>query len=135
MKTYKGWELIRDIAEGKIKSGTKVKSNNITYIVQDGQLIYNDEKIKAMALLKSFVNSEDLINNHFELIEEQQDIDVQALQEKSISYTVCKSDIEDGSLTKILNSFFIENQAYIDSILEAVKQLDRKIKEVVNEEK
>lgn len=69
------------------------------------------------------------LNEEVELIEEQQDINIQALQEKNISYVVCKSDIEDGSLTKILNSFFIENQAYIDSILEALKQLDRKIKE------
>jgi hypothetical protein len=70
-----------------------------------------------------------LLNDYyyFKPIEEPEEIDIQAIKEKNISYVVCSRDLETGDLTGILNEFFRENQEYIDSVLQAIKQLDNKL--------
>lgn len=72
---------------------------------------------------------QDSLNIEVEIIEEQEEIDIQNIKEKNISYVICDNDFESGEVKDILNNFFRENNCYIDTILRAVKQLDNKLKE------
>ena len=112
-KHINGWELIKAIESGEIKEGTKLKDSYKEYVVRCGHLTYNDKHFNAMTIDKSCVNCWDLINNHFELIEEQQDIDIQAIEE--IEYPV-------HNLTRDLRD------VKINKLIQAIKQLDRNIR-------
>lgn len=69
----------------------------------------------------------DFLNDEVEILEEQEEIDIQNIKEENISYVLCDNDFESGEVKDILNNFFRENNNYIDTILRAVKQLDKKI--------
>ncbi len=67
------------------------------------------------------------LNDEVEIIEEQQDIEIQAIEE-------IKSDVSDIPEDKHYGKLFIEsclqiNKEKINQLIQAVKQLDRKIKE------
>ena len=111
MKTYKGWELIRDIAEGKIKERTRFKAGYKTFIARDGYLFEEYDK-KDDRYATSFEMMWD-----FELIEEQQDIDIQEIEE------ICIRPYQGFTAT----CEYIEEKG--NEIIEALKQLDRKMKE------
>ena len=124
MKTYKGWELIRDIAEGKIKSGTQIKVHSPNY---DTNYWFCGNWFGEK---DGYSNKPDNIELYlcqphctFELIEEQQDIDIQEIKKFD--------EIRDCSVWD--NDVLSTNQRNIVSkvnlLVESVKQLDRKIKE------
>lgn len=77
MKTYKGYELIKAIAEGNIKDGNEftiknfTSSNKIYFNGNDLYYVHNGEPVFDTMYLTNF------LNYTYELIEEQQDIDIQ----------------------------------------------------------
>jgi len=124
-KKIKGYELMKLIAENQIKSGTKFKDltdNNYA----DDRNIYRYENNNFIGRWGG-TNILLLLKHDFEILEDEEEIDIQGIEEKDISYVICDSDFEDGCITKLLNRFFKENQKYIDEILKAAKQLDKKI--------
>ena len=74
-------------------------------------MIYNDEKFNVMPIHERCVNTGDSINNHFELIEEWQDIDIQSIEELD-------------NITPIYDYY-----KTINELIKAVNQLDNKIKD------
>ena len=132
-KTYKGYELIKEIAIGNIKDYTKIiphyPNNNCTvdyFIYSYGFMDayykdsrHSDNRVNVCIFLDN--------DNTFEVIEDE--IDIQSIKEQNISYVLCDLDVDNRGFIKILNKFFRENNSYIDKILKAVKQLDNKIKE------
>ena len=80
--------------------------------MQGGHLIYNNEKFNAMPIHEGCVNSWDLINNTFELIEDQT-IDIDGIKEIET----------DGFPT---NKLVIK----INEVIRAVKHLNKEIQSI-----
>lgn len=80
-KTYKGYELMKEIAKDKIKDGTKFKCINedaILQIIFDGsELILDGSKDSLFDrwILIAVLNSD------FEVIENEEEIDIQGIEE------------------------------------------------------
>lgn len=121
MKTYKGWELMKAIADGEIKQGTKFESvkSEYKYIYKKGALweLYNDGD-SGFEIGNSVIIANDFkVINDFELLGEQQKIDIQAIEDINIR--------PYKGFTDICN--YIEEKG--NEIIKAVKQLDRNIRE------
>lgn len=77
-KMYKGWELMRDIAEGKIEEGSEFKIYKDKEIYFDRPVIYANGVLRHNGtLVTEFASLKQMMQLDFELIEEQQDIDIQ----------------------------------------------------------
>lgn len=103
----KGWELLKEIAEENIKEGTKFKDalGNIVYF--DGiNFRYDNNHGKYYSEDNDDVN---FATREFEIIEEQEEINIQEIPEATGTY-------------------FDSQQGY-NTLLQAIKQLDKKIKE------
>lgn len=68
--------------------------------------------------ISGYADCYDLINYTFKLIEEQQDIDIQAIEE------LRKVTVQSETYQSVY-----DNREKINELIQAVKQLDRKIKE------
>lgn len=103
----KGYELMQEIANGKIKEGTKFRDLTDSNYA-DNSNIYRYEN-------KNFIgryggtNILKLLNHDFEILEDEEEIDIQSIQELDEL-----SDCEERNMK-------------INEILKAVKQLDKKI--------
>ena len=114
-KTYKGYELIKAIAEGNIKEGAKF-------------IEYKDNKEVTRSTFngKDFEHITDRYSNYdtawhlfnctFELIEDE--IDIQSIEEIDIDQVIEKDDKIGIALL------------HINKLIKVAKQLDNKIKEV-----
>lgn len=123
-KIYKGYELIKAIADGEIKEGSrfKVKAlwngsyvyDNRIAIVKYKNIVYEEEE--------EIITSWTIINSEFELIEDEtiddETIDDETIDIESISELYSASDTDDT----------------INELVKAVKQLDRRIKKLENKE-
>ena len=107
-KTYKGYELYKMIAEGKIKEGTKFRDNNKQIWKWNGvDFIYTERDYQDIVFTQM----------DFELIEDE--IDIQNI-EKIRYYRTSEDDL--------YNDNFEDFRGVINELVEAVKQLDRKSK-------
>lgn len=105
-KKLKGWELLKEIAEGNIKEGTKINKiigNNIEECYVEVECIYTDydDELGASEIMSNDVT--------FEIIEEPKEINIQ--------------DIEEA------NGTYFDGQKGYNILLKAIKQLDKQIKE------
>jgi len=110
----KGYELMQEIANGKIKEGTKFRDlTDSNY--EDNRNIYRYEN-------KNFIgrwggtNILLLLKHDFEILEDEEEIDIQCIKEMEYleDYEADKTDIR-------------LNRDKINELLKAVKQLDKKI--------
>ena len=104
-KTYKGYELIKAIEDGQIAEGTRFRVIPTVgcIAVLENRTIHFVEGNKRQLTLTDF------LNYTFEIIytiEEQQDIDIQEIEEIKVGQSVSDK---------------------INEILQAVKQLDKKL--------
>lgn len=100
----KGWELLKEIAEGNIKEGTRFKANCYTFIVKCGYLY------KECNITREYADSYELMWD-FELIEDKEEINIQEIDELT--------EIDSSSLRR----------KKINELIQAVKQLDKQVKE------
>lgn len=115
-KIYKGWELIKAIADGEIKKGSRFIDTYSEYIYKkdgiDAELtLYKKDEITGAYSTPDysyFVDNE----NEFELIEED------AIDIDNISELYSASDTDDK----------------INELVQAVKQLNKEIKELKSKE-
>ena len=117
MKTYKGYELIKEIAQGNIKTGTKIKvhtsyGSTIDYWFWGNWFGKEDGYSKPMDNIELFLCDKE---NEFELIEEQEEIDIQSIQDLDIN----EENVTKGNIIDAINDLVI-----------GLKQLDKKIKEM-----
>ena len=103
MKVYKGYELIKEIAEGNIKEGTRFKNKSFRHeIIHRQGLLYIDNQYHSEISVMCYLNED------FELIEDQTiDID-------SISELYSASDTDDT----------------INELIRAVKHLNKEIQSI-----
>ena len=124
-KKIKVIELFNMLANGDIPEMIKYRCQEYQIILDEYRRLEDNRRLTDIYVL------EKILNDEVEILEDEckneEEIDIQGIEEKDISYVICDSDFEDGCITKLLNSFFKENQKYIDEILKAVKQLDKKI--------
>ena len=116
-KVYKGYELIKAIADGEIKEDTKFIEieENRYYIVKDRKLLEQEDT----GIYNSKLESLQITYGVFELIEDKTiDIDIDNIEEiimrPYMGLTVMCEDVEK----------------YFNKILQAVKQLNKEIKEL-----
>lgn len=115
-KMYKGWELIKAIADGEIKSGVHIRVYTNSYNVDYwfwGNWFGRKDYSEPLDNIELYLCSKDCI---FELIEEEIDIDNIEDLLKIEEYEVDKTDT-------------VINRNKINELIQAVKQLDRKIRE------
>lgn len=109
-KIYKGYELIKAIEERKIKENSLFKNELGTYICLGETLWYYNTLHKTKT---EEVGNSMMINNTFELIEDEIDIDIQSIEEFRTEY--------------IMDNVEFQLQDKINQILLAVKQLGKKM--------
>ena len=104
---YKGYELLKAIADGKIKERSKFKAEYETFIARDGYLFVEHDNGQEYA------NSFELKWN-FELIEDE--IDIDNIEEYKQEHTERCIDID------------IRNK--INELIQTVKQLNKRVKKM-----
>lgn len=118
---YKGYELLKAIADGEIKEGSRFifKTNqDIENVYWNGENFkYVDSKGNVML---DYADIE-LINGTFELIEDEID-SIEEIYEAENDY------VSDDIL-----EFFNEDRSAINTLIQAVKQLNKEIKELKEE--
>lgn len=103
---YKGYELMKAIAEGKIKSGTKFKTKEGKEVKWNG---FNLMSIDFNVCYMCMINDICFINEVFELTEDE--IDIDSIKEMELDV------IDDVTY-------------YINDLIKAVKQIDKRVKKL-----
>lgn len=96
-----------------------IKINRLNYIYNNNRKTYESEYGEFM----SFDFTNNVLNMQVEIIEEQQDIDIQAIK-KFIIPEIAKSEESDMWVNRIT----------INELIQAVKQLNKEIKELKESE-
>lgn len=109
-KIYIGWELMKAIADGEIKEGSKIKINEDIYIFCEGNFIGDITGY----YLTDIYNDIDFATAKFELIEDG--IDIDNIEEYKQEHTERCIDID------------IRNK--INELIKAVKQIDKRVKKL-----
>lgn len=112
---YKGYELMKAIAEGKIKSGTKFKTKEGKEVKWNG---FNLMSIDFNECYMCKIDDICFINEVFELTEDE--IDIDSIEEIKLR----PSDREHLSFGGLI---FEEK---INKLVQAVKQIDKRVKEL-----
>ena len=109
-KIYIGWELMKAIADGEIKEGSKIKTNEDIFIFCEGNFMSNS----LFHFLTGIYNDIDFATAKFELIEDG--IDIDNIEEYKQEHTERCIDID------------IRNK--INELIKAVKQIDKRVKKL-----
>lgn len=114
-KIYKGWELIKAIADGKIKKGSRFRDTYSEYIYKrnsfgDLELKREDGEELTSPDYSYFAEKD----NDFELIEDE--IDIDNIEEYKQEHTERCIDID------------IRNK--INELIKVVKQIDKRVKKL-----
>lgn len=111
-KIYKGWELMKAIADGEIKEGTKFKCLNekpMQYCTDSN--IYRYEHGSLLGRFGGF-NILSIVNKDFEIVQKQDEIDIDSIKE----------------LEGIVE--YATEQDTINKLIQAVKQIDKRVKKL-----
>ena len=119
-KTYKSLELMKAIEEGKIKKGSKFKNKEGKEIKWNGfNLVFVDSDEYYMQK----VNDITFLKESFELIEDEIDIDsIEELNDTCYDVNIMSDDD--------LEFYHNKTRKSINEILQAVKQIDKRVKKL-----
>lgn len=113
---YKGYELLKAIADGEIKEGTKFKCLNekpMQYYPDSN--IYRYEHGNFLGRFGGF-NILSIVNKDFEIVQKQDEIDIDNIEEYKQEHKERCIDVD------------IRNK--LNEILQAVKQIDKRVKKL-----
>lgn len=122
---YKGYELMKAIAEGKIKSGTKFKTKEGKEVKWNG---YNLMSIDSNECYMSIINDICFINEVFELIEDE--IDAEKIYCTNNKQGIIPTASDDNEKEEELRRYIINNCEDIEELLRIVKQIDKRVKKL-----
>lgn len=116
----KGYELIKEISDGKIKENTQIEVHDLT--VLDKVIAIIEYKNGRLNWVEGTFDTSYLVslNCYFKIIEEQQDIDIQNLNELNID-EIMSLDNDKRIITALAN---------IRILQQTVKQLEREQKQL-----
>ena len=120
-------DLFNIIVNGE-KIPPKIKVDKKHVFVWNSYGFY--ENSSGESLVENWLDNTNKLECEVEIIEDEEEIDIQRIKIKNISYVLCDKDFDNNMVTDIFNSFFRENQECIDTLAQAVKQLDKNIKEL-----
>ena len=109
-KIYIGWELMKAIADGEIKEGSKIKINGDIFIFCEGNFMSDSTGYYLTGIYNDIV----FATAKFELIEDE--IDIDNIEEYKQEHTERCIDID------------IRNK--INELIKVVKQIDRRVKKL-----
>lgn len=109
---YKGYELLKAIADGEIKEKSRFKAGYRTFMARDGYLFVEYDN------RQEYANSFEL-NWDFELIEDDIDIDIDSIAEITRGYISNIDGLADGRIKNKINE-----------LVQAVKQLNKEVKKL-----
>lgn len=109
-KIYKGWELIKAIEDGEIKNGSRFN----VYRTYSAIAVLEDRILHIEDGNKRILTTNDLLIYTFELIEDE--INIDSIEEYKQEHTERCIDID------------IRNK--MNEILQAVKQIDKRVKKL-----
>jgi len=117
----KGYEIFKGIANKEIKDGTQfrmLEDDNI-YTYRNNNFVCKYGGMNVIAIL----------NKEFEIIEEQEEIDIQSIEEldKNLKFDDLKPPY--GINEEMMWTEIIKQHNKSNELVQAVKQLDKKIKE------
>lgn len=123
-KIYKGWELIKAIADGEIKEKSRFRDTYSEYIYKRNS--FGDLELKredGEELTSPDYSYFAVKDNDFELIEDEIDIDsIEKLDDTCyILYGMQDEEIEN---------YHNKTRTTINEILQAVKQIDKRVKKL-----
>lgn len=116
-KTYKGWELMKAIAEGEIKEGSRIINNTNRIFEFDGS---NFRDTYEGNYLIDIYDEIDLVTAEFELLENE--IDIDSIEELEVRQNYGCEIINEDNI-----HLLFERQ---NEILQAVKQIDKRVKKL-----
>lgn len=118
-KIYKGWELIKAIEDGEIKNESRFyvhRTYHAIAVLEDRILHIEDGN-------KRILTTNDLLIYAFELIEDEINIDsIEELNDTCYDVNIMSDDD--------LESYHNKTRTTINEILQAVKQIDKRVKEL-----
>ena len=123
-KIYKGWELIKAIADGEIKEESRFRDTYSEYIYKRNSFGDLELKREDGEELTSPDYSYFAVNdNDFELIEDEIDIDsIEELNDTCYDVNIMSDDD--------LEFYHNKTRTTINEILQAVKQIDKRVKKI-----
>ena len=132
----KGYELIKEIADGKIKENTQIEVHDLT--VLDKVIAIIEYKNGRLNWVEGTFDTSYLVslNCYFKIIEEQEEINIQEIKPLN-AYKLMESPYMAKLLKEQRYDEFMEHLKQselelvenIGRLRDAVKQLDKKIKE------
>lgn len=122
----KGYELIKEISDGKIKENTQIEVHDLT--VLDKVIAIIEYKNGRLNWVEGTFDTSYLVslNCYFKIIEEQEEIDIQSIEEIDENFTYIENHSSGLGIEKVLNKAEIELVNKINKLVQAVKQLDKK---------
>lgn len=126
-KIYKGWGLIKAIADGEIKEGTKFKCLNekpMQYYTDSN--IYRYEHGSLLGRFGGF-NILSIVNKDFEIVQKPNEIDIDSIEQFEI--VGCNIKLNDTLLPteSIINDMILDK---MNKLVQAVKQIDKRLKKL-----
>lgn len=129
-------DLLNKIANGEdVPEKIKFEHSIYTYFKeQEDYINYADEDNKwygQTLLFAIMLNHKinEILDAKVEIIEEQEEIDIQSIEELDENFTYIENHSSGLGIEKVLNKAEIELVNKINKLVQAVKQLDKKIKE------
>lgn len=126
-KIYKGWELIKAIADGEIKEESRFIDTYSKYIYKRNS--FGDLELKredGEELTSPDYSYFAVKDNDFELIEDEIDIDsIEELNDTCYDVNIMSDDD--------LEFYHNKTRTTINEILQAVKQIDKRVKKLEKE--
>ena len=120
-KIYKSWELMKAIADGEIKNGSRFN----VYRTYSAIAVLEDRILHIEDGNKRILTTNDLLIYTFELIEDEINIDsIEELNDTCYDVNIMSDDD--------LEFYHNETRTTINKILQAVKQIDKRVKKLEN---
>lgn len=122
---YKGYELMKAIADEEIKKGTKFKDKDGKKVEWNGyNFVFTDLCENYMCTISDIY----FINEVFELIEDEIDAEKIYCTNNKQGITTTASD--DNEKEEELRRYIINNCEDIEELLRIVKQIDKRVKKL-----